>query len=303
MEADKIYAESGDGRSNGTPRKLIPSFEELQRSLPVYSPKRWRYETLSLFLRTVGTLSEGIKIGFKQGFDSGMIMNYIYENTPRGGLYIGKLLDKAFLNQITCKAFRAIKRILHNELVAYLEQRKDKPTYILDLASGKADYIYEVLKEKRYGNVEVLLRDISIAALEESEAIAENMGLANRVNFEQGDAFDVESLKKISPKPNLVVEVGLYGIIHDDDLVRRHFLDLKEILNPEAVIFNVQTYNPQIELIARALTNQNAERCVWRLRPVELLLQWAQEAGFQREKVVMDPYGIYAVVLLGNSVE
>ena len=283
------------------PRKKIPSFEELQKPLPIHSPKRWYYECLSLFLRTIGTSSEGLNIGYTHGFDSAMIMNYVYENSPRGRLYIGKLLDKVFLDQITCKAFRAVKQILHDMLSEYLAERKDKPTFIVDLASGKADYIYEALKEKHLGDVKVLLRDISKKALEESESIAENMGFANQVYFEQGDAFDIEGLKRISPKPNLVVEAGLYGIIHDDDLVRRHFFDLKEILNPEALIFNVQTYNPQIELIARTLVNQEAEDCVWHLRPVEKLLQWVQEAGFRQEKVTMDPYGIYCVVLVTNS--
>ena len=276
----------------------IPSFEELVKPLPIYSPKRWYYGTVSLLLQTIGMLSEGIKIGYTQGFDSGMIMNYVYENTPHGRLYIGRLLDKAFLNQITCKAFRAVKQIVQDVLSAYLEERKDKPTFILDLASGKADYIYDVLKDRQYKNVKVLLQDIDGLALEESKAIAEERGLLKQIRFEQGDALDAESLKGISLKPNLVVEIGLYGIIHDDNLIRRHLFDLREFLNPEALLFNVQTYNPQIELIARALKNRDRERCVWHLRPVESLVEWAREAGFREAKITMDPYGIYAVVIV-----
>jgi hypothetical protein len=282
-------------------RNRIPSFEELLKPLPIYSPKRWYYGVLSLLLQTVGTLSEGIKVGYTHGFDSGMIMNYVYENTPHGSLYIGQLLDKAFLNQITCKAFRAVKQIVQDVLSDYLEERKDKPTLIVDLASGKADYIYDVLKERQYKNVKALLQDIDGVALEESKAIAGEKGLLKQIHFERGDALDVESLKGISLKPNLVVEIGLYGIIHDDNLVRRHFFDLREFLNPEALLFNVQTYNPQIELIARALKNRDGGRCVWHLRPVESLVEWAQEAGFRDAKITMDPYGIYAVVMVRNS--
>ncbi len=283
--------------------RRVPSFEELVKPLPIYSPKRWYYGGVSLLLQTVGMLSEGIKIGYTQGFDSGMIMNYVYENVPHGRLYIGQLLDKAFLNQITCKAFRAVKKIVQDTLGAYLQERADKPTFIVDLASGKADYIYDVLKDRRYENVKVLLRDIDRVALGESKAIAEEMGLLKQIHFEQGDALDAESLKGISIKPNLVVEVGLYGIIHDDNLIRRHLFDLKEFLNPEALLFNVQTHNPQIELIARALKNRDGERCVWHLRPVQSLIGWAQEAGFREEKITMDPYGIYAVVMMRNSIK
>lgn len=280
----------------------IPTFAELVKPLPLYSPKRWYYETVSLILKTVGTLSEGIKIGYTHGFDSGMIMNYIYENKPHGKLYIGRLLDKVFLNQITPKAFRAVKQIVEDVLIGYLEERGDRPTFIVDLASGKADYLYNVLRDGKHDNVKVWLRDIDGVALEESKTIAEEQGLLKQTSFEQGDALDVESLKRISLRPNLVIEIGLYGIIHNDDLIRRHLRDLREILNPEALLFNVQTYNPQIELIARTLKNRDGGRCVWHLRPVESLINWAEQAGFSEARVIMDPYDIYAVVIMKNTV-
>jgi len=278
----------------------MPTFEELLKPLPIYSPKRWYYETASLLLRSIGTLSRGIKTGYTHGFDSGMIMNYVYEDTPQGTFYLGKALDRVFLNQITCKAFRSIKEIQKNMIKDYLAQRNGAPTFIADLASGKADYLYDALLETN-SQAKILLRDIDEEALKESEAIAQKLNLPNELRFELGSAIDTESLRKIDPKPDLVIEVGLYGIIHDDEQIRRHFLDLKEILNPEAILFNVQTYNPQIELIARSLVNRDGERCVWHLRPVELVIKWAEEAGFVEPQIVMDSCGVYAVVLIKNQ--
>ena len=275
----------------------MPSFEELLKPPPAYYPKNIYYKFYSLFLRTIGMFSEGMRIGFTHGFDSGMIMNYVCQNTPSGRFYIGKVLDRIFLNQVTCKAFRAIKEIQKNVIKNYLQERNGDPTFIVDLASGKADYIYDALRETN-GNAKVLLRDLDETALEESRAIAEKLNLLNKVSYEQGNALDIESLKRIYPKPNLVIEVGLYGIIHDDELLRRHFFELKDILNPGAILFNVQTYNPQIELIARVLKNRDGERCVWHLRPVELVIEWAEKAGFIEPQVTMDPYGIYAVVMM-----
>jgi hypothetical protein len=277
----------------------MPSFEELLKPSPAYYPKNIYYKFYSLFLRTIGMFSEGMRIGFTHGFDSGMIMNYVCQNTPSGRFYIGKVLDRIFLNQVTCKAFRAIKEIQKNVIKNYLQERNGGPTFIVDLASGKADYIYDALRETN-GNVKVLLRDLDETALKESRAIAEKLNLLNKVSYEQGNALDIESLKRIYPKPNLVIEVGLYGIIHDDELLRRHFFELKDILNPGAILFNVQTYNPQIELIARVLKNRDGERCVWHLRPVELVIEWAEKAGFIKPQVTMDPYGIYAVVMMRN---
>ena len=278
----------------------MPTFEELLKPLPIYSPKRWYYEGASLLLQSIGTLSRGIKIGYTHGFDSGMIMNYVYEDTPQGTFYLGKALDRAFLNQLTCKAFRSIKKIQKNMIKDYLAQRNGTPTFIADLASGKADYLYDALLETN-SQAKILLRDIDEEALKESEAIAQKLNLPNELRFELGSALDTESLRKIDPEADLVIEVGLYGIIHDDEQIRRHFLELKEILNPEAILFNVQTYNPQIELIARSLVNRDGERCIWHLRPVELVIKWAEEAGFIDPHIVMDDCGVYAVVMMKNQ--
>ena len=279
--------------------RSMPTFEELLLPLPLYSPRRWYYALASFFLRSIGLSSEGIKIAYKRGFDSGMIMNYIYNNVPSGRFYVGELIDRAFLNQVTCKAFRAIKDIQKNMIKEYIHERDGNATFVVDLASGRADYLYEVLQEVE-APVKALLRDIDQRALAESRENAKKLGFEDLVSYEVADALDSESLKRINPRPSLVIEVGLYGIIHDDALIRSHFKDLKNILNPAAVLFNVQTYNPQIELIARTLKNQAGERCVWHLRAAGLVIDWAEEAGFKEPNVIMDPYGIYAVVMMRN---
>jgi len=98
-----------------------------------------------------------------------------------------------------------------------------------------------------------------------------------------------------------VIELGLYGIYHDDELIRRHYLDLAEIVAPEQIVFNVQTENPEIEHIARVWRDHRGERCVWRLRPLETILEWAGAAGYQPATVRADRHGIYRVVRLIRS--
>lgn len=278
-------------------RNAVPGFVELNAPLPWYSPKNCYFKFISFLLQTAGRLSDGIRIGYDSGFDSGIIMNYIYENVPHGRLYIGKAIDGAFLNQTTCKAFRAIKQIQKDMIKRYLGEKDEKPAFIVDMASGKADYVYEVLNNGS-PRAKALLRDINEKTLRESRRTAESSGLGERVAFELGDALDPESLRKIPKNPDLVIEVGLYGIIHDDERIKKHLRELRTIVNPGALLFNVQTYNAQIELIARALKNQDGEPCVWHLRPAEQVIGWAEEAGFSDPEITMDPYGIYAVVLM-----
>ena len=278
-------------------RRGIPAFEELSIPLSPYEPKYYYYGFLSFLMKTLGSASEGLKLGFEHGFDSGIIMNYIYENKPHGTGFIGKWIDASFLEQVTCKAFRSIRGMQADAIRKFLSGREGKDTFIVDLASGKADYIYDVLSEN-YPGVRVLLRDISENTLAESRGTSEKLGLLDKVNFEIGDALDPDGLKSINPSPDLLIEVGLYGIIHDNELIKKHFHDLMNILAPGALLFNVQTYNEQIELIARALVNQQGGPCVWHLRPVEQVIAWAEEAGFTEPEITMDPYGIYAVVTM-----
>lgn len=276
---------------------MSPTFEQLKDPLPLYSPRAVYYSLVGFLLETFGRISRGIDIGFTHGFDSGIIMNYIYDNNPQGSLFIGKYLDTIFLNQVTCKAFRSIKQIQKDKINTFLRERSGKKTYIVDLASGKADYLFDILKETD-SDLDVLLCDISEYALKESRKTTDKLNLNKKVSFKQGDALDSIHLSDIGKKPELLIEVGLYGIIHDDELIKRHLHDLKKILNPEAILFNVQTQNPQIELIARSLKNQDGERCVWHLRPIEEVISWAEEAGFKNPEITMDPYGIYAVVIM-----
>ncbi|MEW6144412.1 MAG: class I SAM-dependent methyltransferase family protein [Thermodesulfobacteriota bacterium] len=279
-------------RRNGS-----PGFEELLKPLPRYSLRSLYYGLVSLFLGTVGQLSDGIRTGWKYGFDSGVLMNYVYDNSPGGKFYIGRKLDEAFLNQVTCRAWRAVKEIQKNMILSYLSERDGRDTFIADMASGEADYLFDVLRQTGPG-VRALLRDINETTLERSRRTASRLGVSQRVSFKRGDALDPESLRAAPEKPDLVIEAGLYGIIHDDALVRAHLAQLRDILNPDALLFNVQTQNPQIELIARVFRNQEGERCVWHLRPVEDVIGWAEEAGFREPRVTYDPYRIYAVVMM-----
>src|SRR5690348_5699862 len=45
-------------------------------------------------LKISGRLSRGIQIGSTHGFDSGLSLDYVYENRPRGSLGVGRLIDK-----------------------------------------------------------------------------------------------------------------------------------------------------------------------------------------------------------------
>ena len=162
-----------------------------------------------------------------------------------------------------------------------------------DLAAGPAPYVFEVLAA--HPGARALLADTDPDSLTQAREHAVALGLTDRVGFARASAFDRAALERLDPAPDIVAELGLYGIYHDDALIERHFVDLAETIGPEQIVFNVQTQNPEIEYIARVWRDHRGQRCVWRLRPVETILGWAAAAGYEPASICSDSFGIYRV--------
>jgi hypothetical protein len=277
----------------GTDSTHAASFTELQRELPALSPRAWRFRALAAASRAGALLSEGLRVGHEHGFDSGPFMDHVYRNRAQGRTALGREIDRRLLARRTCRAFREI-RVLASEALADAAVASAVPApLIADLAAGPAPYVFEVLAA--HPGARALLADIDPAALAQARAHASSLGLADRVSFTQASAFDRDALERIDPAPDVVAELGLYGIYHDDALIERHFVDLAETIAPEQIVFNVQTQNPEIEHIARVWRDHRGERCVWRLRPVESILGWAAAAGYEPASIRADSCGIYRV--------
>jgi hypothetical protein len=273
-----------------------PSFAELQRDLPPFSPRAWRYHGLAAASRAGALLSDGLRVGHEHGFDSGPFMAYVYANEPRGRTALGLEIDRRLLSRRTCRAFREIRVLARRALdaaVAAAEASGNAAPVIADLAAGPAPYLFDVLAD--HPDARAIIGDIDPAALQSARAAATRRGVAERVEFVQASAFDREALARLRPFPDVVVELGLYGIYHDDALIERHFADLAETVAPGQIVCNVQTQNPEIEHIARVWRDHRGERCVWRLRPAEKILGWAAAAGYEPATLDADAFGIYRV--------
>jgi Putative methyltransferase len=285
----------------GTDTVAVPSFIELQRELPALSPRAWRFGMLALGSRAGALLSEGLRIGHQHGFDSGPFMAHVYANVPRGRTAAGRLIDRRLLARRTCVAFREIRELAQRAVDDAIAADPSATPVIADLAAGPAPYLFDTLVA--HPQASAIVCDIDSTALEQARAKALRLGLADRVGCLRGSAFDRQSLRGLNPTPGIVIELGLYGIYHDDALIKRHFRDLAKTVCPSQIIFNVQTQNPEIEHIARVWRDRRGERCVWRLRPLELILEWADAAGYEPAWIGSDHHGIYRVGRLQRRAE
>jgi len=246
-------------------------------------------------------VSDGLRTGYRHGFDSGPFMDHVYANRPSGRTALGRAIDGRLLGRRTCVAFRDIRMLAEQAVLAALRSHRGPAPVVADLAAGPAPYLLEALTWQP--RARALVADADPDALSAARRDAEALGVADRVEFVVADAFDRRTLQALRPTPDVVVELGLYGIYHDDAVIERHLLDLAELIAPEQIVFNVQTSNPEIEYIARVWVNHEGRRCVWRLRPAEKLLGWAAEAGYHPASVEADRFGIYRVVRLVREEE
>jgi Putative methyltransferase len=279
----------------------LPSFAALKRDLPPTSARAWRFGALAAASRAGALLSEGLRIGYEHGFDSGPFMAHVYANEARGRTPLGRRIDRRLLDRGTCRAFREIRELARQAVLEAIDGEPGRAPVIADLAAGPASYLLEALRLR--AGASAVLCDIAPEALERALGEARRLGVSDRVRIRAGSAFEPETLATLPAPPDIVLELGLYGIYHDDALIERHFQELARTLRPRQIVFNVQTQNPEIEYIARVWRDHRGERCVWRLRPLELVLGWAHKAGYAAAAVRSDSQGLYRVVRLERAAD
>jgi hypothetical protein len=268
-------------------------FEALRAELPRSSPRAWRFAALSLASRAGACVSEGTRIGHRHGFDSGPFMAHVYADRAVGRTTIGRRLDRRLLDRATCQAFRDIRGLAEAAVAEAIDVAGGNAA-VADLAAGPSPYLLHALQ--RFPDATAVLCDVDAAALQQASAAARELGVQDRVTTRRASAFDPVALASLRPRPDVVCELGLYGIYHDDALIERHFLDLAETPAPGQIVCNVQVSNPEIEYIARVWRNAEGGRCVWRLRPQEQIEGYARAAGYEAASVTADRNGIYRVM-------
>jgi len=259
--------------------------------------KKIKLFLLTLFIRTIGRLSTGIDMSFKYGFISGLMLDYIYENRAHGKFIIGKILDRLFLNNVGWQAIRKRKENLKSYIKFAIEQNKKRriKTVILDIASGPARYLIEILSEIGENDVVAICQDIDERWLIRGKELSAKAGLRN-MRFEKGDAFNLDFLSKINPRPNIIVSSGFYDWITDDELIKKSFLYSYNMFEDKGVIiFTNQASHKQMELVSKAFVDFNKEPLKMKIRAPEIINGWAKEAGFKNLETSIDKWGLYSV--------
>lgn len=276
-------------------------FALLKKPLPSPSLRGLSFLIQRIGLGTLGKLSEGIRIGHATGFDSGESLDYVYKNKANGGLGLGKVIDRGYLDAIGWRGIRQRRACMNQALKHALKQVRESgmPLQLMDIAGGAGRYLLDVLEDQDFGfDLKVLCRDWSESALDAGRATAREKGLQERITHLKGDAFDENSLATVEPKPSVAVVSGLYELFPENEKLQRSLRGLFKAVNDGGwLIYTGQPWHPQVEMIARTLTNRDGQFWVMRRRPQGEMDALVEAAGFKKEKQWVDDFGIFTVSL------
>ena len=241
---------------------------------PVPRANRWLRYGWALFrlvFSTAGRLSAGIRLGYRHGFDSGTMLDYVYADWARGALGLGRLIDRAYLNAVGWRAIRARAALLSQVVAEEIRRRPGRTVRILDVAAGPGRYLLDTLAALPPADadrVRVLCRDLAADGLWRGRQMAAARGLS-QVRYKIGDALDpAPAGAALGGPPDVIVVSGLYELILEAPVIRASIARLRAMLAPGGtLVFTTQVRHPQLELIANALRNRHGDRWVMVCRP------------------------------------
>lgn len=273
----------------------------LLRPLPFWSLRRWGYAATRLLLRVGGRLSEGMRIGLREGFDSGASLDYVYRNRPTGAGPLGRLLDRAYLGALGWRGVRVRKEHLEATLAQTIAQlRRDRqPVRILDIAAGHGRYVLDTLSATGDAADEVILRDFCPNNAAAGARMIAARGMAAFARFETADALDRNAFHGLQDRCTIAIASGLYELIPRNQPVRESLAGIANAVTAGGyLIYTGQPWHPQLETIARTLVNHR-DRGAWvmRRRTQAELDQLVESAGFHKIGQFTDQWGIFTVSL------
>ena len=249
-------------------------------------------------LRIARRLSRGIEIGSGHGFDSGLSLDYVYENKPRGSTALGRLIDKSYLDSIGWRGIRQrklnLERILRDLIMN--THRQNRAIRILDIASGAGRYVIETIRALPEIPISATLCDYKQENVNAARALADDLSLNGAVEVTRADAFDRESLAKIRPRATIGIVSGLYELFPSNDAVLNSLRGLAEAIEFGGhLIYTNQPWHPQLEFIAQVLRNREGERWIMRRRTTAEIDELVRIAGFEKIDMEIDQWGMFTV--------
>ena len=253
--------------------------------------------TMKLCIHTIGKLSDGIALANKEGFISGKMIDYVYNNKPSGKFFIGKLIDKIYLQHPGWQGIRSRKENLVEDInkAIKLSLEENKSIRICDVASGPAKYILEVLEQNKNIEISAEIRDLDSRWLIEAKENAQRLRL--NLDYKVANALK-ESDFIFDKKPNIIVSSGFYDWFKDNELIKKSMKLIYDTLPKGGYfVFTNQSGHADLTMVNAVFKDFNHNPLDMTVRSAEEINSWAKEIGFTILETKTDKYGYYSNTL------
>jgi len=236
-----------------------------------------KYAVTKLMLSTVGKLSQGIRLGWRTGFDSGVMLEYIYENKARGITGLGRMIDRRFIAHPVWEGVRSRRELLIGQLKEAVECY-DHPV-IFDFAAGVGSYLFALPPHQST----IIAGDYEMEAVRRGQAKAAQLDRTDIV-FQTSNAFQRSELA--CHRAEILVCSGFFDILVKDSEIHQVLQNGSAIAYTGARwVFTIEEHHPDLRLLKESMIDLHQQ--AWELTPrsAEQLVSWANGYGWELEKL------------------
>ncbi len=249
-----------------------------------------RHRILRVGMRTVGRLSDGIRLGFETGFNSGTMVDYVYRNEAHGITPLGRLLDRMMLDHVVWRGVRARRTLLVRQLTELLATRPGAGLF--DVAAGPGSYLFELPPGRYFAG------DIDQDEVDKGRARSARDGRPD-IEFVRADAFD-EATWPVRPV-DILVASGFFDILDkEQDVVALLAAGSRAAAADAHWVFTVMEAHPDILMLRDVLVDFHGQPWEAVTRSAERVLELAAPLGWRVTRVEREPYGLFAVAMMAR---
>ena len=246
------------------------------------------YAALGLGMRTLGRLSDGIRLGYATGFDSGTMVDYVYRNEAHGVTPLGRAFDRIFLDHPVWKGVRARRHLLIAQLELALRQYPAPALF--DVAAGPGSYLFELPRGDYWAG------DIMPAEVARGRSRVEREGRGD-IHFVEADAFDPSTWPR--PRFDVLVSSGFFDILNESaDLERLLDAGSRATERGARWVWTVMERHTNLALLAATTIDFNKRPWVATVRPAEDIAKLAESRGWRIERCEREAGGFFAVATM-----
>lgn len=256
---------------------------------PVSRPRPSLYHrALRAFMRTLGMLSDGIRLGYRVGFNAGTMVDYVYRNKAHGITPLGMLIDRIMLNNVVWRGVRGRRELLVQQVRALLEE--DPNRSLFDVAAGPGSYLFQLPPADLWAG------DMNPAEVERGRERADREARTD-IHFAQADAFAPSTWPR--PRFDVLVASGFFDILDDIADVRRLIQAGTAATRPGAHwVFTVMEGHPDLLMLRDVLVDWDRKPWTAVTRTAEEVLAVAEPLGWRAVRIDREPNKLFGVVTM-----